>query len=84
MFKYKDGRLMICNMVLLFALAVIGVYIAPQYGVNRLYSYGTIATAVLTIISATIQVMLARKLFRIAKEESEVQSNTTVEDDSEE
>ena len=80
MLKYKDGKFMVVNMALLFIMAIAGVYVATLYGTSKMYTYGIFAIGIVTVILATLQVVFARNLYRIAKEESKVQSNTAIEE----
>jgi peptidoglycan/LPS O-acetylase OafA/YrhL len=79
MLKFREGKFMLVNLVIIFALIVCATYVVPGYKDNNFYTYATYVIAALLLLMSICQILLARKLFRIAKEYSTVDSKTSVD-----
>ena len=83
MLKFREGKLMILIMVLIFAIATASSFIMPNYDVNGYYKFAIWFFLCDLVILALCQVYFASKLYKIAAEQSKVSSKTETVDDSE-
>lgn len=81
MWKLRQGKVMIFNMVLIFALAIECVTLMPKYEDSGYYKFLIWFFMIGLVCVAINRVYLAWKIFKITKEMSQVSSKTEISND---
>lgn len=82
MLKFREGKLMIVNLITIIVLSMLSSTAASKYGTSTFYNIIAYLVVIVIIAAAILQFILARRLFKIAKQESVVSSKTDTEEDN--
>lgn len=80
MLKFKEGKLMVVNLLVQIAISSLGMLLSSHYGENMFYSVSCILLFLSAAVLAVLQIILSIKMYGIAKEMSKVDSSTDMED----
>lgn len=82
MLKFREGKMMLFVMILIFGLTAASAFVMPQYHTSGYYKFAVWFFLIDLVLLALCQIYFARKLYKIAGEMSKVSSktDTTVEE----
>lgn len=78
MLKLKEGKIMIINLVIIVCLVAMVALLMPMNEGSKFITVAILIMAVFLIIFAVLQVILAMKLYAIAREMAQVESKNEI------
>lgn len=82
MLKFRDGRFALINILFIFIVSLLAVFLAPNYGVNKYYSIACFALAILSVFLFTLELVFCIKLYKVAREYDNKDSKVELEEDN--